>query len=109
MNPAKLNDHIKREHEKVPCIHCGKLIGVWKMRVHVVSKHTSDEDKKYKCDVCPKGFNDICNFRDHKNVHTGEKPHKCKFCSRCFASRGTKETHQKTHLGIHRDYSKKKR
>ena len=47
------------------------------------------------------------DFQDHKNIHTGEKPYKCKFCSACFASQGNQAMHQKSHLGHRRRYSKK--
>jgi KRAB domain-containing zinc finger protein len=46
------------------------------------------------------------NFLDHKNIHTGEKPYKCKFCSARFASKGTHAGHQRSHLGHRRNYSK---
>ena len=39
-------------------------------------------------------------LRDHKNVHTGEKPYKCKYCSTCFASVGNHRMHErKVHEG----------
>ena len=61
-----------------------------------------------KCDVCGKGFNDMCPFKDNKNIHTGEKPYKCKFCSACFASAGNHAAHIRSHLGTNRrDGSKK--
>ena len=77
------------------------------MHRHVQTNHTSDEEKKYKCDVCGKGFYQKGAFQDHMNTHTGEKPYKCKFCSACFASKGNHAMHQRGHLGHRRNYSKK--
>ena len=48
-----------------------------------------NQDKKYKCEVCGKGFINIQSFKDHMNTHTGEKPHLCKYCGAAFASKGT--------------------
>ena len=103
-----LNDHIRDFHEKVPCVHCGKLYGLGKnMKRHIQAQHTPDELKKYKCCHCGKGFADKKNMKDHENIHTGEKPYKCKFCSACFADRGNHAQHVKTPLGIHRGSSSK--
>ena len=102
INISKLKAHIKRHHEKTPCAHCGKLVAVALMTRHLQRQHTSNDDKKYKCDVCGKGFAAKQPFSDHKNVHTGEKPYKCKFCSACFASIGNHGMHERTHLGYRR-------
>ena len=102
-----LKAHIQSVHEKTPCEQCGKLIGLKLMYRHVQTQHTHNDNKKYKCEVCGKGFYHKAAYLDHKNVHTGEKPYKCKFCSACFASKGTHAMHQKGHLGHRRNYSKK--
>ena len=101
-----LREHIKKVHEKVPCVQCGRLVAVALMKRHIESKHTPEDQKKFKCEVCGKGFSVKENFLDHKNIHTGEKPYKCKFCSACFASKGTHAGHQRSHLGHRRNYSK---
>ena len=105
-NPSRLKGHIKTVHEKLPCVHCGELIPVSVMSEHIRAQHTSNDDKRHKCDVCGKGFNDMGPFKDHKNIHTGEKPYKCKYCSACFASRGNHRQHEKTHLGQGRKHHK---
>ena len=101
-----LKEHVKKVHEKIPCLECGRMVGPAVMSIHMQS-HLPDELKKYKCDICGKGFPTNQHFKDHRNIHTGEKPYKCKFCSTCFASSGTRNMHQKSHLGIKRNFSKK--
>ena len=99
---ARLQKHIEWIHEKAPCEQCGEMVGIAKMQRHVASKHTSIYDKRFKCDVCGKSFNENARLKDHKNIHTGEKPYKCKFCNACFASSGTHAMHQRSHLGHRR-------
>lgn len=106
---SSLKDHIKKVHEKVPCPECGEMFANILMKRHIQSKHTPNDLKKYKCEVCGKGFAAKGNFEDHKNIHTGEKPYKCKYCMACFASKGTHAMHERKHLGYSRDYSKKKK
>ena len=100
-----LKDHIKSVHEKEPCVECGRLISHSKMRVHLLG-HGPDSEKKYKCDVCGKGFTETQRLQDHMNVHTGEKPYKCKYCTNCFASRGNQRMHERGHEGYRRNHSK---
>ena len=108
-NAKVLKAHNDTVHgEKVPRVHCGKLFGVKNyMWSHVQTQHTSNKDKKHKCEVCGKGFCEKERLKDHKNIHTGEKPYKCKFCSDCFASRGTHAMHERGHLGCGRKHTKK--
>ena len=72
-----LKEHVKKVHEKIPCADCGKMVGPQEMSKHMQS-HLPDELKKYKCDACGKGFSTNQRFKDHRNIHTGEKPYKCK-------------------------------
>ena len=95
-----MQSHKKYQHEKVPCTHCGKFIGKGSsMNQHIRSAHTPDDQKKYKCVICCKGFATKQHLQEHKNVHTGEKPYKCKFCSALFASFGNLRMHERGHLG----------
>ena len=101
-NLKYLKKHVKEFHEKAPCVQCGKLYGSYKMTRHIASAHSNKDLRKFKCEVCGKGFTTCQNLKDHNNVHTGEKPYKCELCDACFASKGTQVMHQKRHLGYKR-------
>ena len=46
-NVHYLKEHIKNVHEKIPCVHCGKLFGLGKgMGRHIDTQHTSNDEKK---------------------------------------------------------------
>ena len=90
-----LNAHKKAVHEKVPCSECGKLFGVTNIKGHMKSTHTPDDQKKFRCDTCGKGFINKQHFSEHLNIHTGEKPFKCKFCPAAFASKNSCAKHER--------------
>ena len=94
-----LNTHKKSVHEKVPCTECGKLFGIKVMKRHIESAHTPDDQKKCRCDICGKGFSNNQRLAEHLNIHTGEKPYECQYCSARFASRGTHAGHERGHTG----------
>ena len=97
-----LKTHIDWVHVKVPCSECGVMVGRRKMPRHIREKHTAMDDRKFKCGTCGKGFTSNAKLKDHTNIHTGEKPYKCKFCNACFASIGNHAMHQRSHLGHRR-------
>ncbi|XP_071445612.1 zinc finger protein 664-like [Hetaerina americana] len=60
--------------------------------------HTGE--KPHKCKVCSKGFTSRGNLNLHMITHTGEKPYKCDFCSKAFAFSGNQKKHILTHTGV---------
>ena len=89
-------------HEKSPCLICGKFFSAKTIRRHMQQAHTANDDKKFKCEHCGKGFIVNDRLQDHINTHTGEKPHVCKVCGKGFASLGTHKMHERMHEGYRR-------
>ena len=96
-----LNHHINM-HERSPCLICGKFFSAKTIGRHIRMAHTANEEKKYKCEHCGKGFVANDKLQDHINTHTGEKPHVCKVCGKGFASLGTHKMHERMHAGYRR-------
>ena len=103
----ELKRHIQRSHEKLPCDLCGKLVPPGHMLRHNDQYHTAPEARRYKCEVCNKGFSTKQRLTDHGYTHTGEKPYTCQFCGKGFANSSGCRLHVRfTHLGQKRTRKK---
>ena len=51
------------------------------------SVHTPEDQKKFRCDTCGKGFINKKRFSEQLNSHTGEKPFKCTECIKSFVTK----------------------
>ena len=59
--------------------------------------HIKEEYYRYPCDFCERRFYSNTKKTEHENnVHTGNKPFKCKYCDKGFALTASKATHQRT-------------
>ena len=99
LSRLSLSRLILNVHEKAPCTICGEMVALNKANRHYHQKHTSNNEKKFKCKFCSKAFIESWRLRDHVNTHTGEKPYTCKFCGSAFASRGNQRMHERGHMG----------
>ena len=91
----KLKIHRQRFHgSSKQCKDCG---GMFKnLLKHMRTMHTTDDDKKYQCDECGKGFIDKTRLGSHiLSLHTNEKPFVCRFmCGFACSSSGNRTKHE---------------
>ena len=78
----------------------------WSLGNLEMDKRTHTGEKRFKCDVCWKGFSRPSGLVTHKRCHNGEKPFKCDVCGKAFALSGNLRRHQIIHT---RDKTKRDR
>ena len=80
--------------DEKPCPICGKLVK--QMKQHTDFRHTSDLDKKWRCEHCGKGFLVQRRMEIHTNSHLKLKPYKCrKGCDFGFSDPAHRGRHEK--------------
>ena len=92
-----LNVHKRTMHTFVTCEECGEVVKGGSYKSHKLRRHTSNELMPHLCHVCdpPKGFATKQGLNDHNNIHTGERPYPCKYCSRTFTNSSNRTKHVK--------------
>ncbi|XP_052746119.1 zinc finger protein 28 isoform X2 [Bicyclus anynana] len=96
-----MDNHYKLVHVRKSqhyCELCDKhFINGYAIRTHKKFVHEKYEKPKNKiCDICGRGFHTNRVLINHKRTHTGERPHKCSYCSAAFAQNVARKTHEKT-------------
>ena len=95
-----LEAHIKKIHaEKVACPQCGILVR--NLKTHIAAIHTLDQDKKFQCQDCGKGFDKTEKLEKHRmNVHLKLQPYKCRYgCDIAYNDSSNRNHHEKKKHG----------
>ena len=94
-----LKNHVRVHVEKTACPECG--VKVRKMKLHMRTAHTPDDQKKYQCPDCEKGFIDKRTLGIHRmNVHLKLQPYKCRYgCDIAYNDSSNRNHHEKKKHG----------
>lgn len=96
--PGELRDHeVTHTGEKVfQCPKCPKSYCFKESYRKHMASHDMPADK-YKCQVCGLCFKTNGGLKQHKPVHTGERPHKCSHCPASYGRISGLKSHMLTH------------
>ncbi|XP_015108643.1 zinc finger protein 62 homolog [Diachasma alloeum] len=105
-----LQVHRKR-HASQTCQECGeKFENTRILAAHLLKQHNISVPSagKYACKMCGKKFLKMRLLRDHKNTHTGTRPHVCDTCHKTFRTYAARWAHEQRHKngGFICDYCK---
>ena len=87
--------HIRMAHTYVTCEECGSQFTKQQYPRHILQYHTPEMEKPFICKICnpPKGFIKEYLYKEHLNIHTGERPFVCKYCPATFKNCANKFKH----------------
>lgn len=64
-----------------------------------ITQCSEDQDRCFKCNLCPYSTNVKYNLKRHFLVHSGERPYKCDVCNQCFTQVHALKSHMLLHTG----------
>uniref|UniRef100_A0A6A7FZS2 Zinc finger protein 1-like n=1 Tax=Hirondellea gigas TaxID=1518452 RepID=A0A6A7FZS2_9CRUS len=78
----------------VSCTVCQKqFANVHRLQRHMISHNDSEVLRRFKCDECGKAFKFKHHLKEHKRIHSGEKPFECEHCGKRFSHSGSYSSH----------------
>ena len=91
-----LHYHIKQHEDKSKfyCYKCEHFIQTNIYKQHISFSNCARNDA-FKCEICGKGFAGQSYLDSHKDIHRNEKKYKCSMCLRSFNQKGNLKTHNK--------------
>lgn len=96
-----LRNHMANKHQTerpFPCPFCDQTFKQDKnLKLHIREKHVADDQKRYQCSMCPRGFVHKQSFEAHLNSHTNNKPYKCQYCTNAYQNDPNLRAHMRKH------------
>jgi len=89
-----LREHIKNNHVDTifSCDKCANFYNTksglethkQKVKLGVHMKNVHSTERPFKCRFCPKDYKVRKMLTEHERLHTGERPYQCPHCPKCF-------------------------
>lgn len=109
-NKYNMTAHFRRHHGagagsvRHVCDQCGKSYSTaGNLRLHAARAHGAGEARaQFVCPRCGERFDTLIGRDSHLALHTGARPHPCRFCDKSYRTRDALVRHMDVHLDVRR-------